>query len=69
MSIRHGKSELGTDRRAVSPGNRRTVGASETVSSLGATAQEEARISAEELKVGARGDKERRPVFLDLCLP
>jgi Fe-Mn family superoxide dismutase len=35
---------------------------------FGAPAQEEARISAEELKV-ALDDKDRRPVLLDLCLP
>src|SRR5215831_14723469 len=35
----------------------------------GAPAQEEARISAEELKVTLEGDEDRRPVLLDLCLP
>ena len=35
----------------------------------GAPAQEEARISAEELKVALERDGERRPVLLDLCLP
>jgi hypothetical protein len=31
--------------------------------------KEEARISAEELKVALEGDEDRRPVLLDLCLP
>jgi Fe-Mn family superoxide dismutase len=35
----------------------------------GAPAQEEARISAEELKATLQGDNARRPVLLDLCLP
>jgi Fe-Mn family superoxide dismutase len=35
----------------------------------GAPAQEEARISAEELKVALESDDNRRPVLLDLCLP
>ena len=35
----------------------------------GAPAQEEARISAEELKAALEGDETRRPVLLDLCLP
>jgi Fe-Mn family superoxide dismutase len=35
----------------------------------GAPAQEEARISAEELKAALESDEERRPVLLDLCLP
>jgi Fe-Mn family superoxide dismutase len=35
----------------------------------GAPPQEEARISAEELKVALERDGERRPVLLDLCLP
>ena len=35
----------------------------------GAPALEEARISAEELKVALEGDDDRRPVLLDLCLP
>ena len=35
----------------------------------GAPAQEEARISAEELKATLEGDNTRRPVLLDLCLP
>jgi superoxide dismutase, Fe-Mn family len=35
----------------------------------GAPAQEEARISAEELKATLEGDSDRRPVLLDLCLP
>src|SRR5215813_10650497 len=34
-----------------------------------APAQEEARISAEELKAALEGDDDRRPVLLDLCLP
>ena len=36
---------------------------------FGAPAQEEARISAEELKAVLEGDDDRRPVLLDLCLP
>jgi superoxide dismutase, Fe-Mn family len=36
---------------------------------FGAPAQEEARISAEELKAGLENDDDRRPVLLDLCLP
>jgi Fe-Mn family superoxide dismutase len=36
---------------------------------FGAPAQEEARISAEELKAALEGDDDRRPVLLDLCLP
>jgi Fe-Mn family superoxide dismutase len=35
----------------------------------GAPAQEEARISAEELKATLEGDNARQPVLLDLCLP
>jgi superoxide dismutase, Fe-Mn family len=35
----------------------------------GSPAQEEARISAEELKVALEDDEDRRPVLLDLCLP
>jgi superoxide dismutase, Fe-Mn family len=35
----------------------------------GAPAQEEARISVEELKAALEGDRDRRPVLLDLCLP
>jgi Fe-Mn family superoxide dismutase len=35
----------------------------------GAPAQEEARISAEELKFALENDDNRRPVLLDLCLP
>jgi Fe-Mn family superoxide dismutase len=35
----------------------------------GAPAQEEARISAEELKATLEGNDDRRPVLLDLCLP
>jgi superoxide dismutase, Fe-Mn family len=35
----------------------------------GAPAQEEARISAEELKAALARDDDRRPVLLDLCLP
>jgi superoxide dismutase, Fe-Mn family len=35
----------------------------------GAPPQEEARISAEELKAALEGDEDRRPVLLDLCLP
>jgi superoxide dismutase, Fe-Mn family len=36
---------------------------------FGAPAQEEARISAEELKAALESDEDRRPVLLDLCLP
>jgi superoxide dismutase, Fe-Mn family len=36
---------------------------------FGAPTQEEARISAEELKVALEADEDRRPVLLDLCLP
>lgn len=36
---------------------------------FGAPAQEEARISAEELKAVLENDGERRPFLLDLCLP
>jgi Fe-Mn family superoxide dismutase len=36
---------------------------------FGAPAQEEARISAEELKAALEDDDDRRPVLLDLCLP
>jgi Fe-Mn family superoxide dismutase len=36
---------------------------------FGAPAQEEARISAEELKTALEHDDDRRPVLLDLCLP
>src|SRR5215472_8318666 len=36
---------------------------------FGAPAQEEARISAEELKLALECDDNRRPVLLDLCLP
>jgi Fe-Mn family superoxide dismutase len=36
---------------------------------FGAPAQEEARISAEELKAALEDDNGRRPVLLDLCLP
>ena len=36
---------------------------------FGAPAQEEARISAEELKIALENGDDRRPVLLDLCLP
>jgi len=36
---------------------------------FGAPAQEEARISAEELKAALEHDDDRRPVVVDLCLP
>jgi Fe-Mn family superoxide dismutase len=36
---------------------------------FGAPAQEEARISAEELKIALEHDDARKPVLLDLCLP
>src|SRR5262249_42871161 len=35
----------------------------------GAPGQEEARISAEELKAALEGDHARRPMLLDLCCP
>ena len=35
----------------------------------GAPAQEEARVSAEELKAALDSDDDRRPILLDLCLP
>jgi Fe-Mn family superoxide dismutase len=35
----------------------------------GAPAQEDGRISAEELRAALGGDKHRRPVLLDVCLP
>src|SRR3984957_17001517 len=35
----------------------------------GSPAQEQARISAEELKAALENDEDRRPVLLDLCLP
>jgi Fe-Mn family superoxide dismutase len=35
----------------------------------GAPTQEEARISAEELKAALENDGDRRPILLDLCLP
>jgi Fe-Mn family superoxide dismutase len=35
----------------------------------GAPDQEEARISAEELKIALEDDEDRRPLLLDLCLP
>jgi Fe-Mn family superoxide dismutase len=35
----------------------------------GAPAQEEARISVEELTAALEGDADRRPILLDLCLP
>jgi Fe-Mn family superoxide dismutase len=36
---------------------------------FGAPAQEEARVSPEELKAVLDGDEDRRPLLLDLCLP
>ncbi len=36
---------------------------------FGAPAQEEARISAEELRAVLEGDADRRPVLVDVCLP
>jgi Fe-Mn family superoxide dismutase len=52
---------------------RRAIGEREGEDELflpfGAPAQEEARISAEELKAALERDEERRPVLLDLCLP
>jgi len=52
---------------------RRALGQGATEDELflpfGAPAQEEARISAEELKAALENDDDRRPVLLDLCLP
>src|SRR5947208_15420770 len=45
------------------------AGEEELLLPFGAPAQEEARISAEELKVALEDDENRRPVLLDLCLP
>ena len=45
------------------------VGEDELFLPFGAPAQEEARISAEELKAALESDEDRRPVLLDLCLP
>jgi Fe-Mn family superoxide dismutase len=36
---------------------------------FGAPTQEDARISAEELKAALEGDDEQRPILLDVCLP
>jgi Fe-Mn family superoxide dismutase len=48
---------------------REGAGEDEFFRSYGAPAQEEARISAEELKATLEDDNDRRPVLLDLCLP
>jgi Fe-Mn family superoxide dismutase len=45
------------------------AGADELFRPYGAPAQEEARISAEELKTALEDEGDRRPVLLDLCLP
>src|SRR2546425_6221793 len=45
------------------------AGENELFLPFGAPAQEEARISAEELKAALEDDNGRRPVLLDLCLP
>src|SRR5262249_7698936 len=45
------------------------VGADELFLPFGAPEQEEARISAEELRTALEGDENRRPFLLDLCLP
>jgi Fe-Mn family superoxide dismutase len=52
-------------RRAIGEGR----GEDELFLPFGAPAQEDARISAEELKAALNGDVDRRPVLLDLCLP
>ena len=46
-----------------------TAGEAELFLPYGAPAQEEARISAEELKAALAREDDRRPVLLDLCLP
>jgi Fe-Mn family superoxide dismutase len=46
-----------------------TGGEDELFLPFGAPAQEEARISAEELKIALEDDEDRRPILLDLCLP
>jgi superoxide dismutase, Fe-Mn family len=45
------------------------VGADKLFLPFGAPTQEEARISAEELKTALENGDDRRPVLLDLCLP
>src|SRR5262245_56281180 len=52
-------------RRAIGEG----AGEDELFLPFGAPAQEEARISPEELKAALEEDDDRRPVLLDLCLP
>jgi Fe-Mn family superoxide dismutase len=52
-------------RRAIGGGARED----EVFLPFGAPAQEEARISAEELKAALERDDDRRPVLLDVCLP
>src|SRR5215468_5608231 len=46
-----------------------SAGEDELLLPFGAPAQEDARISAEELMAALEGDGDRRPVLLDLCLP
>jgi Fe-Mn family superoxide dismutase len=59
--------------KRISARYRLAVGASAEEDKLflpfGAPAQEEARISAEELKAALARDEDRRPFLLDLCLP
>ncbi len=45
------------------------AGEDELFRPFGSPAQEEARISAEEVKAAIENDGERRPLLLDLCLP
>jgi superoxide dismutase, Fe-Mn family len=52
-------------RRAIGKG----PGEDELFLPFGAPAQDDARISAEELKAALNGDDDQRPVLLDLCLP
>jgi superoxide dismutase, Fe-Mn family len=52
-------------RRAIGEG----AGEDELFLPFGSPAQEQARISAEELKATLENDDERRPVLLDVCLP
>src|SRR5262245_1833935 len=64
-----GKPELGTDRRRYRMAIGEEVGNDKLFLPFGAPAQQEARISAEELKTALENGEDRRPVLLDLCLP